>query len=102
MGWDVFYQLARSDALLNRIASLSLDPVQILLKPDPMRAAVLSNEAEAENCAPVLEFWLSGPGFTADRLTSGKPPTDIIEASKLMTNMLRDWCTQAQHGGRRA
>jgi tetratricopeptide (TPR) repeat protein len=96
MGWDVFRQLARSDALLNRIARLSLRPVAIPLDPDPLAAAVLSDNATAESCAPVLEFWLGGPGFTANQLTSGKPPGDIIEASKLIRSMLGDWCTRAQ------
>jgi len=96
MGWDVFRQLARSDSLLNRTARLSLRPVNVPLEPDSLRGAVLSGQATAESCAPVLEFWLGGPGFTADHLTSGKPPTDVIEASKLMRGMLRDWCAQTQ------
>lgn len=96
MGWDLFRQLARSDSLLNFIARLSLRPVTIPLESDPLRAAVLSGKATAESCTPVLEFWLGGPGFTADHLTSGRPPGDIIEASTLMRSMLRDWCAKAQ------
>jgi tetratricopeptide (TPR) repeat protein len=96
MGRDLCRQLARRDALLNRIAQHAIDPAVVPLEPDPLSAAVVADKATAETCAPILELWLGGPGYTADQLTSGKPPAAVIEASKLMRGMLHDWCARAQ------
>ena len=95
MGCDLTRQIARSDALLNQIARRAQRPIEIPLEADPDRPALLPKKATAETCRPVLEFWLAGPGYTADWLTSGKPAQDIIEASKVMRDMLRDWCARA-------
>jgi tetratricopeptide (TPR) repeat protein len=96
MGWDLFMQIAQNDALLNRIARRSGRRMAIPLKADPDYVPVVPDSATADSCRPVVEFWLGGPGFTADRLTSGKPPWEIIEASKFMRYMLHAWCEQAK------
>jgi tetratricopeptide (TPR) repeat protein len=95
MGRDVYRQLSRSDALLYRI-SQQLRPSKIALERDPLAPAVLAEDATADSCAPLLAYWLGGPGHTADALTSGKPPTDVVGASKRVRHVLRGWCTLAQ------
>lgn len=93
MGGDLYRQLARRNALLNRISRTRT--VKIKLDPDPLGPAVLSTEAAERTCVPVLEHWLGGPNFEERHLATGNPPSEVIEASKLIGKLLDSWCAQA-------
>jgi tetratricopeptide (TPR) repeat protein len=96
LGHDLFCQLAAADPLLNRIASQCLTPVRLSVAPNRSWVPVLPDTATVESCGPLFNCWMGGAGYTANALTSGKPPGEIIEASKTMRYMMDKWCDSAR------